>query len=257
MKLLLLIHSEADVSHLEAAARAVLNTAITGIWVVFSPSITVNTSEAATKLDAEIGTLRAAERAAAERADYEAAAGYKAQREGKTLDKAAALRDAWKTAPEEDRKARVNAIFKPFIEQLKPKGLNVRITGHSDHYDREQWVAMLNSLSGVWFKEFEPGGFVIGWPESVKDSLPARGLVQEIAGKESVRLQEKIAQAAGPSLSPTEERRAELLAMHHMSLRPLAKSLGIDITGKDTPTLIDSILAAEQKPAAQPEMAEY
>lgn len=170
-KLLLLVQTETDVQHLPGAAQAILSSPITGVWVVFSPAVTVNASEAAAKLDTEIEALKAAERAAADRGDYTAAAGYKTQREGKELDRAKALRDAWKSAPAEERQAKTKAIFAPFGDALKAKGLAVKITAHGDHYDREQWVAMLNSLSGVWFKEFAAGGFVVGWPEAVETSM--------------------------------------------------------------------------------------
>lgn len=258
MKLLLLVHSESDVAHLGAAAKAITNSAITGIWVVFSPAITVNSSEAAAKLDTEIEQLRAAEKQAADRSDYTAAAGYKTQREGKELDRAKALRDAWKTAPEEARKAKTQAIFSPFVEPLKAVGLNVRVTGHSDHYEREQWVAMLNSLSGVWFKPFTPGSFIVGWPESVKDALPAREMVPEIVGRESARLQEKLeqAQAAQKPVQKTPIPRAdELASMKHFSLVSVAKKLGIETEGKVKSALIDEILKAES--AVEPALAEY
>jgi len=95
----------------------------------------------------------------------------------------------------------------------------------------------------VWFKEFTPGSFVVGWPESVETAIkttaePPKNLP--------------------PRLEVTQLSRAEeLAAMHHMSLRPLAKKLGIDIAGKDTEKLIDAILAAEAdlKTAATPEPA--
>ncbi len=63
-KLLLLVQTEADVQHLGAASQAILNSSITGVWVVFSPAVTVNASEAAAKLDIEIDTLKLAEKAA-------------------------------------------------------------------------------------------------------------------------------------------------------------------------------------------------
>lgn len=170
-KLLLLVQSEADVQHLDGAAQAILNSAITGVWVVFSPAITVNASEAAGKLDTEIEALRTAEDQAAGRRDYAAAAGYKTQREGKELDRQKALRDAWKTAPAEERKKKAQEAFAPLIAQLQPNGVNVKITAHGDHYDRDQWVAMLNSLTGAWFKEFTVGGFMVGWPEAVEMSI--------------------------------------------------------------------------------------
>lgn len=261
MKLLLLVQTESDVQHLDAAAKAILNSSITGVWTVFSPAITVNSSEAAAKLDTEIEQLRAAEKQAADRSDYTAAAGYKTQREGKELDRAKAVRDAWKTAPEEARKAKTQAIFNPFLEPLKAAGLNVRVTGHSDHYEREQWVTMLNSLSGVWFKPFTPGSFIVGWPESVETSIkmasalptPSRLPVVPATGK-PISKEEMDEKLNGST------RRAELEATHHMSLRPLAKGLGIDVTGKKTEQIIDLILEAEaagKTVAVDPALAEY
>jgi hypothetical protein len=262
-KLLLLVQTEADVQHLDGAAKAILSSAITGVWVVFSPAITVNASEAATKLDAEIETLKGAERQAADRGDYTAAAGYKTQREGKELDRAKALRDAWKTAPTEERQARIKSIFGPFGETLKAKGLSVRITGHSDHYDRDQWVAMLNSLSGVWFKEFAAGGFIVGWPEAVETSI--KTVFPERLGLTT--LDRERMEGGNVSLTPTEKkeikavipktRREELASMKYFTLVGAAKKLSIDPAGKKGSQIIDEILAAEAAPTHTPELAEY
>lgn len=255
MKLLLLVQTEQDVAHLAPAAQAILNSSITGVWVVFSPAITVNASEAAAKLDAEIAGLKKAEGDAAGREDYAAAAGYKTQREGKLLDRAKEIVDAHKKVSAEDRQARTKVIFGPFMELLRPAGLNVRVTAHADHYDRAQWVAMLNSLSGVWFKEFLPGGFVVGWPESVETIIKAKPSVDPTVGvagpskADEQRFREQ-AQAAQPPKAMT--RREELEATHHMSLRPIAKKLGIDPAGLKPDELVTAILAAEAAPAPEP-----
>lgn len=256
MKLLLLVQNESDVAHLEAAARAVLNSSITGVWVVFSPSITVDASDAAAKLDAEIGQLKTAERQAADRSDYAAAAGYKTQREGKELDRAKALRDAWKTAPAEARQAKTKAIFGPFLAQLQPNGISVKVSGHSDHYDREQWVAMLNSLSGVWFKEFAPGGFIVTWPESVTASVKPTLSPANLEKARERRAAE--ADIAAQKSSTSQTRREELEALHPMKLGPLMRSMDLAHEGLSRAQKIEAILAAEQKPASPtPELAEY
>jgi hypothetical protein len=258
-KLLLLVQSEADVAHLDAAAKAILNSAITGVWCVFSPAVTVDATEAASKLDAEIAQLKSAERQAADREDYTAAAGYKQQREGKELDRAKALRDAWKTAPAEDRKAKMNAIFKPFLAQLQPAGVNVKVSAHSDHYDREQWVAMLNSLSGVWFKEFSAGGFGVHWPESIAASVKHRISFSGLDPEEpapNVTIRDPLAQAKPAERLPqvpkvTLTREAELSALRHFGLVAVAKKLGITYAGMNKPDIITAIIAAE-KPAPTP-----
>jgi hypothetical protein len=262
MKLLLLVQTEADVAHLGAAAKAILNSAITGVWVVFSPAITVNSTEASAKFDTEIAQLLTAERQAADRGDYTAAAGYKVQRDGKELDRAKALRDAWKVASAEDRKAKTESIFAPFIALLQPKGINIRVTGHSDHYEREQWVAMLNSLSGVWFKPFTPGNFIVGWPESVETSVKkVRWAEAAIAAEAPVTEEDKrkfTQQSQGAQQLPQVpkvpvSRWDELASMKHFSRVAVAKKLGINTEGKPKETLISEILAAEKAPEKAPE----
>lgn len=258
MKLLLLVQNETDVAHLEGAARAILNSSITGLWIVFSPAITVNAFEASTKLDAEIQQLRQAEQQAATRTDYEAAKGYKVQREGKELDRAKVLRDAWKSASPEDRKSKSQAAFKPLIDLLQPKGLNIQITAHPDHYDREQWIAMLNSMTGIWFKPFTPGSFVVAWPESVETSI------KQLEMKEHTLNRLPVVPATGKPIAPVgndgepiNPRRKQLEDMHGMKRRSLANSFGIDLQGKEVPQLIDEILAAEAKGKPEPALAEY
>ena len=249
MKLLLLVQSQADVDALPNAAQAILRSAITGVWVVFSPAITIDSAAAASKFDTEIAQLLTAERQAAERADYEAAKGYKAQRDGKELDRAKALRDAWKTASAEDRKARTQAIFQPFVKTLQDSGngISARVTSHSDHYDREQWVAMLNSLSGVWFKPFAPGSFVIGWPESVGSSIAAGlkpvgvGAVAQVIPAAG----EVVIKPIGLAPLPPRSREQELSEINTNKLRAMAVRLNIDTEGKDKPTLAREVAAAE------------
>jgi hypothetical protein len=267
MKLLLLVQTEADVAHLGAAAKGILNSAITGVWVVFSPAITVNSTEASAKFDTEIAQLAAAERQAADRSDYTAAAGYKTQRDGKELDRAKALRDAWKVASAEDRKAKTESTFAPFIELLRPKGINVRITGHSDHYEREQWVAMINSLSGVWFKPFTPGSFIVGWPESVETSVKAGWPeIVEKSIKSGKPTSEQIDQAQAAQRLPqvpkvTLSRAEELAGMKHFSRVAVAKKLGLTAEGKSKEDLIKEILDRESPPttaaAPEAELASY
>lgn len=254
MKLLLLVHSAADVAHLEAAAKAVLKSSITGVWVVFSPAVLINAEHAAAKLDSEIEQLRAAERQAADRSDYAAASGYKTQREGKELDRAKVLRDAWKTISEEDRTTRSKEIFHQFTQLLSFKNISLRVTAHSDHYERDQWVAMLNSLSGVWFKPFAPGSFIIGWPQSVETSVGDKPVfvpqVQEV-------MKDKVEAMLG---IPMVDRRAELGATHHMSLKPVAKALGVYVDGMGKNEMVEAILAAEApapKATEEPALAEY
>lgn len=259
MKLLLLVQSQSDVDHLDAAARSILNSAITGVWVVFSPAITINALEAAAKLDAEIEQLRTAERQAADRADYEAAKGYKGQRDGKELDRAKVLRDAWKTADEAARKARTKEIFEPFMKVLNPDGkgrISVKVTSHSDHYERDQWVVMLNSLTGVWFKPFTPGSFVVGWPEAVATSNPVgrNSIIEKVISENQKSPAEDVTEVVKDFT--TLGRKEELLSKHTMYAISVAKKLGLDPKGKVKEQIVEEILAAEAG-VTEPALAEY
>ncbi len=253
-KLLLLVQTENHVAHLDAAAKAILSTNIKGVWCVFSPAVLVNTSEAAATLDAEIAQLTSAERAAADRGDYTAAAGYKVQREGKVLDRAKEIRDAHKKLTSEQRTTRTKELFAPFHAQLQAGGRNAKISSHSDHYDPEQWVAMLNSLSGVWFKEFTPGSFVVGWPESVETAIGVTAPQPDLRRLGPTSLDEQkfreqsnpVAPQRLPQVPPVPKtRREELEAMHHMTLRQVGKQLGLDIQGKGKDWLVENILTVE------------
>src|SRR5690349_7865123 len=116
--LILLIHTQAHVDLLPATAQAIIAAGYDRCWVVISPAIAVDANAASEKFDTEIAAQRAAELAAAARGDYEAAGGYKLAREGKQLDRDKAIADAWKSVPEEDRKAaykiKLDPLFRAF-----------------------------------------------------------------------------------------------------------------------------------------------
>lgn len=242
MKLLLLVQNENDVAHLDAAAKAILNSAIRGVWLVFSPAVLVNASEAAAKLDGEIAQDEQAMESASQRRDFKAAEEYYQRLNGRKLDRAKEIREAHKKLTSEQRVVRTKELFGPLHSQLKAAGLDAKITSHADHYDPEQWVAMLNSLSGAWFKEFKPGGFIVAWPESVETSIKTH------TGEPTHDI---------PPLLPSRidgspVSRAEMLAgLRHFALVGEAKKVNVEVKGKSKQEIISEILAAEQKPAVQ------
>lgn len=166
--LILLIHTQAHVAALPETAKTIIAAGFDRCWVIISPAIAVDTSAAAEKLDSEITALRTAERAAAERADYDAANGHKIAREGKMLDRDKAIADAWKSVPEEDRKLAYRSKLAPLFEAFQGK-VNARMNATQEHYAAAQWIQMLNSLSGVWPKELVHGEYVVAWPGALPD----------------------------------------------------------------------------------------
>lgn len=255
MKLILLVQSTEDVEKLVQSAEAIKAAGYTGVWVNHSPAVAVNQKESAAQFDKEIAELQSAETASASRGDYEAAKGYKSSREGKILDRAKALRDAWKGMSSEDREKRINEIFGPFVKALNPDGgdsISTKVTEHSDHYDPAQWVSMLNSLSGAWFKPFVPGSFSIAWP----GAIPANRMpVAKSIAAATVLTASKALDAISkiPSEAPVlkTSRAEELSAMRYFTLKKVADPLGVAMPkGKPLATVVQEVLAAEAAKAA-------
>lgn len=251
--LILLIHTQEHVNALPETAKTIIAAGFDRCWVIISPAIAVDTSTAAEKLDSEITALRSAERAAADRADYDAANGHKIAREGKMLDRDKAIADAWKSVPDEDRKVAYQAKLGPLFAEFKNR-VAARVNATQEHYAAAQWISMLNSLSGVWPKDLVHGEYVVAWPGAIPALLTAnpverREIKIENTAKSELT-QEVERQLASQEIPLT--RRDELEATHHMSLRPIAKALGIDVTGKGTPEIIDAIIEAEINSAGKP-----
>lgn len=282
--LILLIHTQNHVDLLPQTAQTILAAGFDRCWVVTSPAIAADAASASAKLDSEIAALKAAQDLAAAREDYEAASGHKLAREGKILDRDKAIADAWKSVPEEDRKNVYRAKLQPLFEAFQGK-VAARMVVTQEHYAAAQWIQMLNALSGIWPKEFVHGEYVVAWPGaipqgqksdvgvqiSLNHTKTAEGKViyqwKDNAGNDRSPIFEDLATAnsffdvAASNVTKITEpakplsRRDELTALHHMSLRPIAKDLGIDVTGKGTVAIIEEILEAEKKSAG--ELANY
>lgn len=271
--LILLIQSESDIAALPSAAESIVQHGYKGCWILVSPAIAVNAAEASAKYDKEINDLRAAELAAASRGDYTAAADHKLAREGKELERGTAVASAWKSVPEADRMNAIKNKLSPLMSVF-PGKVNVKTNVLQDHYDPSQWIQMLNSLSGAWFKEFTPGSFSVAWP----GAIPAIGVKIPIvnpsnlglttldkttpsvmnikppateAAVKAFRAEKAKAAAKAPLVAATnpDERKKQLLGLRFFGLCGTAKKLGIDPKGKRGPQIIDEILAKEFAPA--------
>lgn len=242
---LLLVHSTEDVAQLEGAATTLKALGAKRVMVLHSPAIVINQTEASAGLDAEIAEVLAAEKAAAERGDYDAAAGYKRTREERTLDRAKTIGDAWKTMTPEDTRAAITKIFTPFVNILNPdqKGAAIRVTKHQDHYDKANWLTMVQAIAANWPKELAPGTFTVTWP----GALAGLNLSAQPAKQEAPK-----APSPTPELKPHTEvpppanRREELLQMHHFSLAKVAREHGVETKGKLKTAIVAEILAKEQ-----------
>lgn len=267
--LILLIQSESDIAALPSAAESIVQHGYKGCWILVSPAIAVNAAEASAKYDKEINDLRAAELAAASRGDYTAASEHKLAREGKELERGTAVASAWKSVAEADRMNAIKNKLAPLMTAF-PGKVNTRTQLMQDHYDPGQWVQMLNSLSGAWFKEFTPGSFSVAWP----GAIPAMGVkipilnpsnlgitsldkatpsvmnikppVPEAAVK-AFREEKAKAAAKSPLVAATnpDDRRKQLVSLPFFTRKSVAGKLGIDVKGKGTDQIVDEILAKE------------
>lgn len=246
---LLLVHSAEDVAHLESAANTLKTLGAKRVMVLHSPAIVIDQAQAAETLDKEIAELQSAEKAAADRGDYEAAGGYKRTREERTLDRAKTIGDAWKTMAPEAQRAAVTKIFTPFVQILNPDqktGAAIRVTKHQDHYDRENWLTMVQAIAAGWPKEMAPGSFSVTWP----GQLAGLNLSGKTAGQPATPVIPTVSVVEAPKpkkeVPPPANRREELMQMHHFSLYKIAREMGIETKGKIKNAIVEEVLAKEQ-----------
>lgn len=244
--LILLIHTQAHVDALPATAGTIIAAGFDRCWVIISPAIAADAAAASAQIDADIVALEGARATAAALHDYEAAASHHLKLQSKMLDRDKAIADAWKSVPEEDRKLAYRTKLGPLFAEFKDR-VNAKVNATQEHYAAAQWISMLNSLSGAWPKEFVHGEYVVAWPGAIPALLTANPIE---------RREIKIENVEPPPIRKA-TRREELESTHHMSLRPIAKALGIDCLGKGTPEIIDAIMEAESKPAPAPDLATY
>jgi len=269
--LLLLVQTPADVEALPAATQEIKHSNVRGVWLLLSPAIIVDQKAAAATFDKDIADLEAAEQAAAGRRDYDGARGYAAQRDAKQLDRAKALRDAWKSVSADDRDVRIKNIVRPIMDELNPRrdetGTALKVSELQDHWEPENWIAMLNSLTAGWFKPFAPGTFFVAWPGVVaavlKDSPTSQlpPVPPPPTPEQQKEYNEAVAKSAPPSPPPMTLTRREELENTARSIRvSIAAKLGVEGAPKMTgPELTEAILAAEAKKTAvaEPALNEY
>ena len=132
-QLLLLVQDQRDVAALPGAAAAYQSQGYNGLWVLFSPAVLVDTASAAAEKDRDIAALNAQIDACAKVRDFAGAQQYQTQLDGKLLDRAAAVKDAWKTLTPEQQKTATERVFGDFFAAL-PKE-RVRPEMMREHYE--------------------------------------------------------------------------------------------------------------------------
>lgn len=246
--IVLLVQSEEQASQLVAAGRVIGKLAPIGLWVLYSPIITIDTKDATKEIDAEIEVLVAEEKSAAERGDYESAKQHRSKRDGLMTDRSVSIRNAWKRVSPEDRKKGADKHLRPFLEAANPKQERRegwRVSQLPEHQDAAHWIPALNELSAIWHKGMVPGDFAIMWPSQLV------ALESNLVERFVLTKQNSLVEALPRTPAAPQSRDAELKAMRFFSLAAVAKGLGIETKGKKSPVIVAEILAAEaQKKAA-------
>lgn len=264
--LVLLIQNEADVQNLHSASQEIINHQYRNVWVICSPAIAVDIQEASAKYDKEIADLFTAEKAAAERGDYNAAAEHKLSRQGKELERGTALESAWKQIPAETRNIAIGNKILPLTSILANHSSKIycNVNAAQDHYEKKDWVQFLNSMSGVWPKPFEPGRFFLGWPgaipklvnqipESIKIPIVNQAIENPVLAKapeaamKAYREEKAKAAAKAPLVSATnpDDRMAQLMSMKTFGLYGIAKGLGVEFQKRSKNEIAADIVAKE------------
>lgn len=255
--LLLLVQSQADVDALPSACQTILAHGYSGVWVLHSPAIAVDVKTAAAQFDREIEDLRIAKRAAAERDDFQAADGHRLKIEEKLLDRGKVVNDAWRNLSQDERTKAYTEKFAPIRGSFE-KRINCRLTCLQDHFEPDQWILMLNSLSGAWFAPFKAGSFSVAWPTAIPDApTPQIRVETPIPATQPTPEQKREFSQAVKKSEPKEKpirqfasREEELMKKPHLAIRALGKSLNVQTDGRPRADVVKDLLAAESAVAA-------
>ncbi len=162
MNVLLLVQSTEDAALLKDCAAGLARFAPDTIWLVHSPAVLVDMTAANAQTDAQIAAINQAIRECVGREDFTGAENYKQQRHALTLQKATTATEGYKNMTPEQIEAGMTRVFGEFwAAKPAPK---MSITQHTQHFERGEWIEMLNSMKGRWPAEMPPGGFMVGWP---------------------------------------------------------------------------------------------
>ena len=166
--IILLIQNQPDIAALATASREIKKLNTEGCWLVFSPAVLVDTAAAAKEHDVAIRDINDAMTACAGRLDFAGAAQYKLKLDAAILDKAESVKNAYKKMTAVEQESAFQRVFGDFMKN--PPAANINVTQHSDHYEPESWIELLNSLKGAWFAPFTPGTFSVLWPTSLPET---------------------------------------------------------------------------------------
>lgn len=221
-RLLLLIQSHAQANALMGCIPH-LQGNYDWLWIVYSPAILADPVLVEREFDQQIAEMTRYMKEAYGREDGAGGDAYKVKRDAAILDKAAKVKDAWKTLTAEQQEAAVARIFGQFFA-AKPVP-NMSISQHSDHFETGAHVELQNTLKAGMKPGFVPGEYVMAWPTSLpREGRVAAPLVPPVTVIE--KKIESIPPKDKPGKKPFDPRLKELMMMNLDMLGPIGFELG-------------------------------
>lgn len=162
MNVILLVQTPEDAATLKDCAAGLARLTPDALWLVHSPAVLVDLGAANAQVDSQIQAINQAIRDCIGREDYTGAESYKQQRHALTLQKATAATEGYKTMTPEQQEAATTRVFGEFwAARPAPK---MSLTMHTQHFEKGEWIEMVNSMKGRWPAEMVHGQFIVAWP---------------------------------------------------------------------------------------------
>jgi hypothetical protein len=214
------------------------------VVVMNNPSVGVSPEDATKAVDAKIAQLEQAKKDAVAREDFPAASSFKEDIEAAKMDRQTALREGWKTIPQEQRIAAYDRYVTQF-GALAPT--HVRSITLQEDATTETLLNTLANLGKVWPDCLPQGEWSLVYPRSVSTARISTPTGPATASQPAPKVNTAPPAPKAP-VEPKEARRTEL--KKYMKMRSVAKGYGIQVEGRKTTDVIEEILAKEFAVAA-------
>lgn len=209
------------------------------VVVIHNPSLGITPAEATAKIDKELSDLENSKKQAIAREDFEGAATFKRMIEDKKLERQDALRDGWKSVPQERRMQSYEPLVQPFVAPWLVRQIVLQEDASYDNL-----LNTLANMSSNWPDCLPQGRFAILYPRSIGPKKTTPQPVQAVSPSPRVETAPKASKPpVEANLSPREARKKEL--SKYMKLVKVAKDYNITIEKGKSSEAVEKVLAIE------------
>jgi hypothetical protein len=184
--LLLLIQTQSDVTALPIAAQVVKAERYEAVWAILSPAVLVDTQAAEAEHQRNLQGLEEAIARCAKTRDWGGAQAYETQLAAAKLQKVAAVKDAWKSLTEAEKKVAGDKIIQSFGSPCP----NIRFQPLADHYEPAQFIDALNSIRKNWHAPCVPPGFTLTWASEMARNVSVQPVHEPVSQTATVTLEQ-------------------------------------------------------------------